>query len=164
MAHGPTDGPGRSTDGAGGPTNGGPVHVARRRQPPRLEAFATWLGSYGDAWEAADADSMETIFAPGATYQPAPFSELIRGRPAIAEHWRGRLRGLTRVAFRAQVLGAGDTYGIAHFRVSSVSATGPLVRDGVLLCALDARGRCTSLREWWHETHDAPAVPGQDRD
>ena len=48
--------------------------------------------------------------------------------------------------FTAQVLGAGDTYGVAHWRVAS----GELALDGVWVVALDPRGRCESLRQWWH--------------
>ncbi|CAN5261818.1 hypothetical protein BH24CHL7_BH24CHL7_13110 [soil metagenome] len=130
------------------------------RPPARLEAFAAWFHAFGDAWEHADADEMAGLFVLGASYQPAPFAELVRGRRQVSEHWRTLLTGMRDVHFRAQVLGVGDTYGAAHFRVSWVrpgSATATL-RDGVLLAALDKRGRCTSLREWSHETADAEAV------
>ena len=55
-------------------------------------------------------------------------------------------------AFSAQVLGAGDTYGVAHWRVASRDRA----LDGVLVAALDDRGRCTSLRQWWHESANSP--------
>jgi hypothetical protein len=37
---------------------------------------------------------------------------------------------------------------VAHWRVGVAERA----LDGVLVCALDGRGRCTSLRQWWHET------------
>ncbi len=116
------------------------------------------MSAYGDAWERADADEISRLFALGATFQPTPFAELLRGRREISEHWRAELEGLRDVQFRAQVLGAGDTYGVAHWRVSYTSGGTPaeILRDGVLLAALDARGLCTSLRSWWHETDVAP--------
>ncbi|CAN5730539.1 hypothetical protein BH24CHL6_BH24CHL6_04760 [soil metagenome] len=127
------------------------------RQPPLLDRFSGWLGTFGDAWEAADAQRMSELFALGASMQPTPFAELVRGRQLIGEQWRADLTGLQQVHFRAQVLGAGDTYGVAHFRVSFVAGEGgpARLRDGVLLAALDERGQCTSMRAWWHETEDA---------
>jgi hypothetical protein len=131
------------------------------RTPPQLEAFTSWLAAFGDAWEAADAGAMGELFVLGATYQPQPFTELLRGRRDISAHWQRVFEGLDGVQFGAQVLGAGDTYGVAHFRVSfhHSAGEGATVRDGILLAALDPRGRCTSLREWSHETHDrSPAA------
>ena len=128
------------------------------RNPVRLDAFSAWLGAFGDAWEHVDADEMAGLFVLGATYQPTPFGELLRGRREIGDHWRALLDGVRGVQFRAQVLGVGDTYGVAHWRVSFTphEADGPVVRDGILLAALDPRGRCTSLHEWWHEARDTP--------
>ena len=129
--------------------------------PSRLDAFASWLGAYGDAWERADADEMAGLFVLGATYQPAPFAPLVRGRRAIGDHGRALFDGMREAQFRAQVLGVGDTYGAAHFRVSYRAAAGSrmTVRDGILLAALDPRGRCTSLREWSHETTEEQPPP-----
>lgn len=126
--------------------------MAGGRAAPLLAPFSTWLSALGDAWEGLDPDAMAALFALGATFQPAPFDALLRGRPAIRGHWQAELDGVDGVQFRAQVLGAGDTYGVAHFRVSFRARDGrELLRDGVLLAALDERGRCTSLRAWWHE-------------
>ena len=127
------------------------------RQAPLLDAFRSWLAAFGDAWEATDAEQMAASFALGATLQPEPFAELVHGRRLIGDYWRRELTGLREVQFRAQVLGAGDTYGVAHFRVSFVAGEGRAtqLRDGVLLGALDERGLCTSLRAWWHEAADS---------
>lgn len=123
------------------------------RQPPLLESFGGWLKAFGDAWEATDPKAMAVLFTLGASMQPTPFAALVRGRRLIGEHWTRELAGLGQVNFRAQVLGAGDTYGVAHFRVSFVQGEGgpSRLRDGVLLVALDERGLCTSMRSWWHE-------------
>ena len=123
------------------------------RPAPLLASFSAWLSAYGDAWEHVDADEMAALMALGATFQPTPFVQLLRGRPSIRDHWKAEFSALSRVQFRAQVLGAGDTYGVAHWRVSfeSGASSAESVRDGVLLAALDGRGLCTSLRTWWHE-------------
>ncbi|HLB44965.1 MAG TPA: nuclear transport factor 2 family protein [Candidatus Limnocylindrales bacterium] len=116
------------------------------RAAGRLEAFTRWLTAFGDAWEAGDAAVLGGLFAVGATFQPTPFFALVRGRRAIAGYFAELLAQWPGASFAAQVLGAGDTYGVAHWRVTS----GDHALDGVLVAALDARGRCTSLRQWWH--------------
>ena len=113
-----------------------------------LSAFTTWLTSYGDAWEQADAQLAGTLFAVGATLQDTPFSQLLRGRRAIREHLSDLFADWEDATFSAQILGAGDTYGVAHWRIASPERA----VDGVLVAALDDRGRCTSLRQWWHES------------
>ena len=113
-----------------------------------LEAFTAWLTSYGDAWEQADAELAGSLFAVGATLQETPFSQLLRGRRAIREHLADQFAAWEDASFTAQILGAGDTYGVAHWRIASAERA----VDGVLVVALDERGRCTSLRQWWHES------------
>lgn len=113
-----------------------------------LEAFTAWLTSYGDAWEQADAELAGSLFAVGATLQDTPFSQLLRGRRAIREHLFDAFASWEDASFTAQILGAGDTYGVAHWRIASAERA----VDGVLVAALDERGRCTSLRQWWHES------------
>ncbi len=113
-----------------------------------LNAFTTWLTSYGDAWEQADAELAGSLFAVGATLQDTPFSQLLRGRRAIREHLAELFATWEEATFSAQILGAGDTYGVAHWRIASPERA----VDGVLVAALDERGRCTSLRQWWHES------------
>jgi ketosteroid isomerase-like protein len=117
------------------------------RGATRLKAFREWLTAFGDAWEAADAEALGSLFTIGATFQSTPFGALVRGRRAIQEHFATRFADSPAASFAAQVLGAGDTYGVAHWRVSSRDRA----IDGVLVAAIDDRGRCDSLRQWWHE-------------
>jgi hypothetical protein len=93
------------------------------------------------------------LFTVGATLSPSPFVELLRGRRQIVQWFTDVFQRWSRPSFSAQVLGVGDTYAVAHWRVASEAAA----MDGVLVAALDARGRCTSLRAWWHESVGAPA-------
>ena len=118
------------------------------RGASRVDEFSRWLTAFGDAWEAGEPKDLATLFAVGATLQPTPFAELIRGRRAIRDHLAAEFARWPAASFSAQVLGAGDTYGIAHWRVSSRDHA----QDGVVVAALDERGRCTSLRQWWHES------------
>jgi hypothetical protein len=116
------------------------------RASGRVEAFSRWLTAFGDACEAGDADALGPLFTVGASFAPDPFAALVRGRRAIVA-WHGEwLEGLPGASFSAQVLGAGDTYGVAHWRLAS----GARALDGIWVVALDPRGRCESLRQWWH--------------
>ena len=126
------------------------------RAPGRLEAFTRWLTAFGDAWEAGNAAAVGPLFAVGATYAPDPFAELVRGRRAIVEYFGTLFGEWPSASFAAQVLGAGDTYGVAHWRVTSTDRA----LDGVLVAALDSRGRCTSLRQWWHVSSARPEAHG----
>jgi hypothetical protein len=110
----------------------------------RLETFSGWLSAFGDAWEAGDARRLSPLFTVGASLAPDPFADVVRGRKRLIE-WFGELFGeWPGASFSAQVLGIGDTYGVAHWRVSSAERA----RDGVWVVALDGRGRAESLREW----------------
>jgi hypothetical protein len=130
------------------PTNG---HGAGAR----VELFRAWLVRFGDAWEARDPGAITALFAPGAVVQPDPFRDAVRGKPGILAYWAellgmasaDRIRGgSTALSFEAEVLGAGERHGVAHWTVTD----GGHVRDGILLAAFDASGRCTSFRQWWH--------------
>jgi hypothetical protein len=114
----------------------------------RLEAFTSWLTAFGDAWEAADASRLSPLFTVGASFAPDPFAVLVRGRRAVLALFHQVFADWPKASFTAQVLGIGDTYGVAHWRVSSADRAA----DGVWVVALDARGRCESLREWSSET------------
>ena len=116
------------------------------RATGRVEAFTRWLTAFGDAWETADADALGPLFTVGATFASSPFAPLVRGRRAIVTHFADQFAAWPAASFAAQVLGAGDTYGVAHWGVASADRA----LDGVMVAALDGRGRCESLRQWWH--------------
>ncbi len=122
----------------------------------RVELFRAWLVRFGDAWEARDPDAITALFGPGATFQPDPFAETLRGKPAIRAYWAGQLAGDGKLDFRAEVLGAGETHGLAHLLVSGPDTS----TDGILMAAFDAAGRCTSLRQWWHAGPPSGDAPG----
>jgi ketosteroid isomerase-like protein len=127
--------------------------MARPATAAALARFTDWITSYGDAWESGDPEAAASLFAGGATLQPAPFGELLRGREQIRTYFAGQFARWKRVSFSAQVLGVGDTYAVAHWRVASEA----VALDGVLVAALDEHALCISLRQWWHETFASPA-------
>ena len=52
-----------------------------------------WLAAYGAAWRTPGTEPLRTLFAEGATYQPAPFEPSLQGRPAIAVFWEAERDG-----------------------------------------------------------------------
>ena len=139
------------------------VSAARRTPAPApngmdIQAFNAWLTALGEAFERRDADATTALFAPGATFQPSPFGEQVRGRNQIAAHWGSLLAEQRAIRFQAEILGVGATYGIAHWRVlfRRLDDRTTLAVDGILLAAFDRRGRATSVRGWSHEAAGPP--------
>ncbi len=126
-----------------------------------LARFSAWLTRFGDGWESGSADRIGEAFVVGATFQPTPFEPLLRGRRAIRDWYGAQLASWEQPSFAAQVLGVGETYGVAHFRIAAADRA----LDGVMVVALDGRGRCSSLRQWWHtgDGNDASAAEGTSR-
>ncbi len=120
----------------------------------RLEAFTDWLTAFGDAWEAADADRLGALLTVSASFAPHPFADVVRGRRKIVAWFAESFAEWRDASFSAQALGVGDTYGVAHWRVSSLDRA----LDGVWVVALDARGRCESLRQWSHSSAPGSAT------
>jgi ketosteroid isomerase-like protein len=118
-----------------------------------VQAMTVWLTAFGDAWERGDADAAAALFAPGATFQPSPFGDLVRGRSRIAAHWAEVMSGRQAIRFQGEILGVGATYGIAHWRVVIGQPDDRPIRvvDGILLAAFDRRGQATSVRSWSQE-------------
>ena len=117
------------------------------------DALHSWLSSYGRAWIDRDPEAAAALYAHDGTYQVTPFLEPLRGRAAIFEYWREVATTEENIEFGHEILAVTDDYGIARWRASFVRVPPglPTKLDGIFLIALDANGRCTSLREWWHK-------------
>lgn len=124
----------------------GPGRPAGAAEGAAIDRFTRWLTLLGDALEAADGDAMKPLFTVEATFAPDPFAPMDGGRRAVVERLLGEVADRSGLSFEARVLGAGETYGVAHFSLASEERT----MDGVLLVAMDQRGRCRALRRWSH--------------
>jgi ketosteroid isomerase-like protein len=114
--------------------------------------FESWLDAYKRAWEARDPEDAADLFTADATYQETPFEEPVRGTDGIRDYWSDATRYQEGVEFSYEILATTESGGIAHWhseftRLSSGSA---VELDGVFLVELDASGKCTEFREWWH--------------
>ena len=116
------------------------------------DTFGEWLDAYGRAWETGDPEAAARLFAEDAAYYETPFDEPMRGRAQISEYWSDVPRYQDEIGFSYEVLAVSGGEGVARWSASFVRlpAGTPVELDGILLAKLDAGGRCTEFREWWH--------------
>jgi uncharacterized protein (TIGR02246 family) len=119
-------------------------------------AFASWLDSYGSAWESRNAQAAANLFAEDGTYQVTPFLEPMRGRQAILQYWTNVAQTQQDIQFGYEIVAVIPDCGIARWWASFVIVPPGLHTklDGIFLISLDENGRCHSLREWWHKQQD----------
>jgi len=89
----------------------------------------------------------------GCTYQVTPFIEPMRERTTILEYWSHIAATQRDIQFGYEVLAVTEKLGIARWWASFVIVPQELQTKlgGIFVIALDAGGRCRSLREWWHK-------------
>ena len=116
-------------------------------------ALKRWLEEYGRAWENRDPEAAAGLYAEHGSYQVTPFVEPLRGREAIRNYWVAVARTEKDIYFWYEILTQSDRFGMAHWRASFEIVPQELKTrlDGIFLIQLDASGKCTALREWWHK-------------
>jgi len=116
-----------------------------------LQSLKSWLEAYGRAWETRDPKAAGELFTPDATYQESPFTEPVRGRPAIIEYWSQATRKQDDIHFKCEIITHQAEIAVAHWSASFIrvksNTRGEL--DGVFLLRFGEGNRCESLREWW---------------
>jgi hypothetical protein len=117
------------------------------------DAFHSWLSSYGRAWIDRDPEAAAALYASDGTYRVTPFQEPLRDGGAILDYWAEVARTQEDIQFDYEILAVTNDYGIARWWASFIRVPPglPTKLDGIFLIALDAEGRCASLREWWHK-------------
>jgi SnoaL-like domain len=118
--------------------------------------FKSWLDAYGRAWESRNPEAASALFAENGTYRVTPFLEPMCGRKAIFDYWSEVARTENNIKFGYDILVANAELNIAKWSASFVIVPQGLQTklDGIFLITLDANGRCTSLREWWHKLQE----------
>jgi hypothetical protein len=118
------------------------------------EDLARWIDRYERAWRTPGTRSLETLFAPDASYLAAPFDPPLDGLRAISTFWEAERVGPDE-AFSLSwepVAVEGDV-GVARVEVRYGDPTPRVYRD-LWIIRLGADGRCTAFEEW-------PFFPGQ---
>jgi ketosteroid isomerase-like protein len=115
--------------------------------------FTGWLDAYKDAWETRDSETAADLFTADAAYYETPFEAPARGRDGIRDYWSDATRYQEGVEFSYEVLATTEDAGIArwHCRFTRLTSDSAVELDGIFLVELDADGRCTEFREWWHK-------------
>jgi hypothetical protein len=120
------------------------------------ETFEGWLDVYGRAWETRDQAAAAELFTQDAAYHETPFDKPMRGREEISNYWSDVPRFQDEIRFSYEILAASEKEGVAHWNADflRLPARTPVRLDGILLAKLDADGRCTEFREWWHRQEE----------
>jgi uncharacterized protein (TIGR02246 family) len=116
-------------------------------------SFQQWLEAYGRAWERRDPQAAAELYAEDGTYQVTPSLEPLRGRQAILDYWTEVARTEIDISFGYEILDVAERFGIARWHATFVRTPPglPTKLDGIFVISLNAEGKCTSLREWWHK-------------
>jgi hypothetical protein len=105
-----------------------------------------WVQLYERAWRTAGTKLLADLFAPEATYQPAPFEEPFRGLPAIASMWRAG-QGDEDFTMRSDVVVVEGDIGVARVEVRYGDPVRQQYRD-LWVVRFDGAGRCIAFEEW----------------
>jgi ketosteroid isomerase-like protein len=114
--------------------------------------FTDWLDAYKRAWETRDPEAAANLFTANANYHETPFEDPVRGREGIRDYWSDVTRYQEGIEFSYEVLAITETGGIAHWHsgFTRLTSNSAVELDGIFLVKLDADGKCTEFREWWH--------------
>jgi hypothetical protein len=116
-------------------------------------AFKSWLDAYGRAWESRSPEAASALFAENGTYQVTPFLNPLCGRKAIFQYWSEVARTEENIEFKYEILVANAELNIAKWSASFIIVPQTKL-DGIFWISFDAKGRRTSLREWWHKLQE----------
>jgi uncharacterized protein (TIGR02246 family) len=117
------------------------------------KTFENWMDAYTRAWEDRDPEAAADLFTADANYFETPFEAPARGRGGIRDYWSDATRYQEGIEFSYEVLATTENAGIAHWHTvfTRLTANSTVELDGIFLVELDADGRCTEFREWWHK-------------
>jgi hypothetical protein len=121
-------------------------------------AVRAWVAGYGAAWVRRDPDLAVALFTDDAVYHQTPFGPHFRGTGEIARYWVDITEHEDDVVFEA-----GDPLVVGRFAacewwVTMTEYGKATTLPGCLILAFAADGRCSDLREYWHQA-DGTAGP-----
>jgi hypothetical protein len=114
------------------------------------DVLSTWLNDFGRAWILRDSMQASALFTDEAIYQEGPFSDPLRGRPAIRTYWDQTTADQSDIDFGFEIFSMNPNLGIAHWWASYTSmTTNEFVKlDGIAVISLNAQNLCISFHEW----------------
>lgn len=110
------------------------------------------LERYGRAWETFDGDAWTELFRDDVAYHEDPFELPMLGRNAVRAYLLDASRRQEQVEFTVERHWVVDASVLAAWHASYVEReTRARVRlNGFMALEIDAEGRISRLREWWH--------------
>lgn len=117
------------------------------------ESLERWLRSYGSAWEHRDARAAVDLFDENAFYSVLPFTPPLRGRQELLKYWQHVTSSQEQVQFDFEIVAVGPAEGVVHWWASFLRPREQkrFGLDGIFVLSLNAAGRCSQFREWWHK-------------
>ena len=120
------------------------------------DRHAAWITAYETAWRREGTATLRQLFTDDATYQPAPFDDLLVGLDAIAEFWEDEREGPNEVfTLSSEIVAAQGATAVARLEVIYGDPPHRTYRD-LWIITLASDGRCRHFEEW-------PFHPGQAR-
>jgi len=118
------------------------------------QSLVRWIEGYERAWRTPTGPGLDAalagLFAPGATYLPAPVERPYQGIPAIASMWSAaRLGPDEDFTMAAEVVAVDEQAraGVARVEVRYGPPKHLRYRD-LWILRFDAEGRCVAFEEW----------------
>ncbi|SDU11753.1 nuclear transport factor 2 family protein [Jiangella alkaliphila] len=107
-----------------------------------------WIESYERAWRTPGVESLDEVFAAGATYQQSPYQDPVVGLTAIERMWEAQRDGPDEV-FRmvTEVVAVDGDTAVVRAEVWYGDPVTEEFRD-LWVVRLDDDGRCTWFEEW----------------
>jgi hypothetical protein len=109
-----------------------------------------WAEGYGAAWAACDPDMALTLFTEDVTYAQTPFGPTFRGHDEIRRYWIEITADESDVDYRAGTPLVDGSRVAFEFWVTMTMEGRPVTLPGCVIVTLEADGRCSQLREYWH--------------
>jgi hypothetical protein len=115
-------------------------------------SVTAWLDAYVRAWKTYDPQAIGDLFSANATYAYDPFSDPIRGRPAIVASWlEAPDTPGTYDGHYEPIMIEGDC-AMANGRSLYFEQNGSTPRaewNNIFVLRFDDEGRCSEYREWY---------------
>lgn len=109
-----------------------------------------WIERYGCAWETADEDLIVSLFTEDGTYRSSPFRVPYRGHEEIRAYWRRGAGAQRNTRVRMGIPFVDGRRVAVEWWTTMVDDGQEVTLPGCLLLRLEADGRCSELREYWH--------------
>jgi SnoaL-like domain len=112
------------------------------------ERHAAWITGYETAWRSEGTAILGRLFTHDATYQPAPFDDLLVGLDAIAEFWEAEREGADEVfTLSSEIVATQGATAVARLEVVYGDPPQHTYRD-LWIITLASDGRCRHFEEW----------------